>query len=526
MESSRRKLSETIFTSSYVRDLDLKIKSLLAFDMRYSWDGNVKRSSATNPFPVVIPSERRNVDSKIKILKSDRQSLINMSSSATSEKIHAFYTSLMDAMFLFVGADGGKYPKCFEACIDVCKATDMHKATNWYSWEGFRSFMRIVGKVEALTRRSNLVHCPAAPELMVVIALEQAVLHGKIGGRSKISDFIRDFECYSKAVSVICYFENGNRQDTLTLNQPWDLIPKVQHPPSRLIDQSKLSTSPSSFYDRASVSRNSASRDAIKAHEEPPLIQLEPSPADKVKPPAERQTTPHIIQNVGLHDTFKLVPLVTNPMTPYDAHRAEPNPLHQAAPYAVLQAGQPAMNQYMSPSEHQNTPVYTCQATSFRERGREGLMTMPMPRQESAIIRETHMQVSRAEMTERLQPLFDRLNHENWTGSIEDDFMRVLTEKSIKVVSAEAKGMLRLWASRIRNEVVLSWLEQAQEDVTVFQWIERYAESPSAMWCSGQSVRAIIHDLDQMIGAVSEPTLRDQLWAKVSALRGIIASNS
>ncbi|KAL6886909.1 hypothetical protein GGI43DRAFT_418044 [Trichoderma evansii] len=477
-----------------------------------------QRSSAIKPFPVVIPSKRRNIDSKIKILKNERQNLIDMPSLATPEKIHAFYETLMDAMFSFVGVDGSKYPKCFEVCIDVCKATEMYKATNWYRWEGLRDFMRTMEKVDALSRRSNLLHCPAAPGLMVVIALEQVVLHGKIGGRSKVSDFVRDFDCYNKAASAIYYFQKGNRQDTLTLDQPWDLIPRLQRPPTRLIDQSEFSTSSANSNDRVPVPRNGATRDAINVHEEPPLIQIES--------PAEHQATPHSIRQAGLHDGFQPAPLVTSPITPYNYHQVEYNTLHQAASHAGLQAGQPAMNQYISPSEHQNTLLFALQAADSKERGREGSMPMSMPRQKSAIIRETQMQVSRAEVMELLQPPFDRLNCEDWNGRVEADFMRILTENSVKVVTAEAKGMLRLWASRIRNEIVLSWLEQAQEDLTVFQWIERYSESPSLTWRSDQSVHTIFHDLDAMIAVVSEPTLRDQLWAKVSALRGIIANNS
>lgn len=486
--------------------------------MPYTWDGNFKRSSAVNPFPVVVPSERRNIDSKIKILKNDRQGLIDMPKPATRERVHAFYASLMDAMFLFVGVDSNKYPECFEVCIDVCKDTDMYKATSWYSWEGLRCFMRIMGKTDALTRRSNLLHCPAAPDLMVVIALEQVVLYGKMGPRSKISDFLRDFDCYDKAASVIYYFQKGNRQETLTLDQPWDLVPRLQHPPTRLIDQSGFSTSSADSNDRVQVPRNSVTRDATEVHDESPLIQLES--------PAERRATPHPIQQAGVHGTPHPGPLVTSPVVPYDVHQVESDTLHQAASHALLQAGQPAMNRYISPSEHQDTPAHAHQAAEFRKRGREGSMSMSTRRRKSATMRETQMQVSRAEMMERLQPLFDRLNHEDWTGKVEDDFMHVLTDKSIKVVTAEAKGMLRLWASRIRNEVVLSWLEQAQEDLTIFQWVERTTEYSSAMWCSNQSVHAIIYDLDEMIAAVSEPTLRDQLWAKVSALRHIVASNS
>ncbi|KAL9473895.1 hypothetical protein ACSS6W_008275 [Trichoderma asperelloides] len=431
--------------------------------MPYSWDGNFKRSSAVNPFPIVIPSERRNVDFKIKVLKKERQSLTDMPSIATSEKVHDFYTSLMDAMFSFVGVDGSEYPTCFEVCIDVCKATDMYKATNWYTWEGQRNFMRTMGKVDALTRRSNLLHCPAAPDLMVVIALEQVVLHGKIGGRSKISDFIRDFDCYNKATSAICYFQKGNRQDTLTLDQPWDLIPKLQHPPTRRIDQSEFSTSSADSKDRVLVPRKRATGDANKVYEGPPLIQIESPPEHEAEPPAQRQGIPHPMQQARLYDTLEY----------------------------------------------------------FREREREVSIRMSMHRQEPAIIRDTQMQVSRAEVMERLQPLFDRLSHEDWTGRIEDDFMGILTAKSIKVATAEAKGMLRLWASRIRNEVVLSWLEKAQEDLTVFQWIERHEKSTSMTWYSGH-IHTVFHDLDMTIAAVLEPTVRDQLRAQVGALRDII----
>ncbi|KAK6444389.1 hypothetical protein FP744_10000637 [Trichoderma asperellum] len=489
--------------------------------MPYSWDGNFKRSSAVNPFPIVIPSERRNVDFKIKVLKKERQSLTDMPSIATSEKVHDFYTSLMDAMFSFVGVDGSEYPTCFEVCIDVCKATDMYKATNWYTWEGQRNFMRTMGKVDALTRRSNLLHCPAAPDLMVVIALEQVVLHGKIGGRSKISDFIRDFDCYNKATSAICYFQKGNRQDTLTLDQPWDLIPKLQHPPTRRIDQSEFSTSSADSKDRVLVPRKRATGDANKVYEGPPLIQIESPPEHEAEPPAQRQGIPHPMQQARLYDTLESEALLTSPIAHYDTHQDISNTPHQTAPHAVIQAGQEAMNQYISPPVRQKTPFYARQTADFREREREVSIRMSMHRQEPAIIRDTQMQVSRAEVMERLQPLFDRLSHEDWTGRIEDDFMGILTAKSIKVATAEAKGMLRLWASRIRNEVVLSWLEKAQEDLTVFQWIERHEKSTSMTWYSGH-IHTVFHDLDMTIAAVLEPTVRDQLRAQVGALRDII----
>ncbi|PTB38419.1 hypothetical protein M441DRAFT_147368 [Trichoderma asperellum CBS 433.97] len=427
------------------------------------------RSSATNPLPVIAPSGTRDIQSKIIALKNERQNLIDTPLLATPEKIRAFHVSLIDAIFSLVGADSSKYQNCFRHCIKLCKATDTYKATSWGSWTGLNSFMKVMEKADRRTRYSNLLHCPAAPDLMVAIAIEKVVLHTQnMQGRNRISDFLRDFDCYNKATSAIYYHQKGNRENILTLDQPWDLTAPVHRPPTRLADKSELTTSSVTSKDRMVVSRGNATRNATGLVENPTSIKIESSPEYEAESSAEHQATAHAIQEAGLR--------------------------------AALQPG----------------PL----------RGCEGPVPISMPMQEPSTTGEYCVQVSRAETMERLQPLFDRLNHEDWTGRIEDDFMRILTAKSIKVITAEAKGMLRLWASRVRNEVVLSWLEQAQEDLTVFQWIERHTEPPSAMWRSDQSVRAIIHDLDEMIAAVSEPILRDQLWATVSALRGIVAGYS
>lgn len=492
-------------------------------------------SSAKYPYPVVIPPERRNIETEmITSLKKDCKSLISKGSLATHEKIHAFYTDLMDATFLFLGVDRSKYSMCFAACRDLCKTTNVYKANNWSNWDGLQGFMRTMEKVDRLTRHSNLLHCPAAPGLMVVIALEQIVLHGRISGRSKISDFLRDFDCYNKAVSAISYHQIGNRQPILTLSQPWDLTARVQCSPTRLIDQSETITSENGAL---MSSGSNATRDAAKLDEEPDTIKIESSPECQAGPASEPQPALQAIQQAGVHDALQNGPLFTSPFSSNGVHQVESNILHQAASHsmnqssspamrqaashAMLQAGQPAMNQYISPFEHQNTLTLARQAAELRERGRERPMPIYMPRQESSTMRETYVQVSRADVMEALQPLFGRLKYEDWTGRVQDDIMRVLTEKSVKVITGEAKGMLGLWAGRTNNGVVLSWLDQAQEDLTVFQWIERHDKPNSMMWYSDH-FHTIFHDLDVTIATVSEPTVRDQLRAQVSVLRDTI----
>jgi hypothetical protein len=86
-----------------------------------------------------------------------------------------------------------------------------------------------MGNVRQLTEKTNVIHCPAAPLLMVVIAIKEVILQSK-GGRAyqdSMAGFLRDFDCYNKAASAICYYHKGNRQSILALDQPWFLTASV-----------------------------------------------------------------------------------------------------------------------------------------------------------------------------------------------------------------------------------------------------------------------------------------------------------
>ncbi|KAK1236971.1 hypothetical protein MKX08_007919 [Trichoderma sp. CBMAI-0020] len=478
---------------------------------------NIQRSWANNPLPVVVPPETSNIDFKIVTVKIERRKLIENESSVTNEKIQAYCTNLMDATFEHLGVDRGKYPKCFGACRDFCKYTNVYKTNSWKSWDGLPDFMKLMKKVERLTRDSNLLHCAAARNLMVVIALEQIVLHGRISGRSKISDFMRDFDCYNKAVSAICYYESGNRQNVLTLDQPWDLTAKVQCSPSRMIDQSEVASSEN----RSPVSRNVITRDAIQVRKEPHLIKIESSPEYEAEPATEQQSAPRIIQQAGINATTQPAPLFPGLIRPHDVRQVDPNTLHQVASHAMPQAAQPAMNQYITPFDHQHTTAIARQAADLREGGREEPMSMSILGHESPAQMENYKQVRRAEVMECLQPLLSRLKYEYWTGNVQNDIMCILTEQNVKVITAEAKGMLGLWAGRVNNGTVLSWLEKAQEDLTVFQWIERNVKPGTMMWYADH-INTIFHDIDATIGTVMEPAVRDKLRAQVYALRDVI----
>lgn len=478
---------------------------------------NIQRSWANNPLPVVVPPERSNIDFKIVTVKIERRNLIENESSATNEKIQAYCTNLMDATFSHLGVDRSKYPRCFGVCRDFCKFTKVYKANSWNTWDGLPDFMKLMKKVDRLTRDSNLLHCPAARNLVVVIALEQVVLHGRITGRSKISDFMRDFDCYNKAVSAICYYESGNRQNVLALDQPWDLTAKVQCSPTRMIDQSEVSSSEN----KPPVLRNVATRDAIQVRKEPDLIKIESSPEYEAEPATEHQPAPRTIQRAGINATTQPGPLFPGLIRPHDVRQFDPNTLHQAVSHPMPQAAQPAVNQYIAPFDHQNTTVIARQAAEIRERGREEPMPTSMLGQESSAQIENYKQVTRADVMECLQPLLTRLKYEYWTGNVQDDIMRILTEQNVKVITAEAKGMLGLWAGRVNNGTVLSWLEKAQEDLTVFQWIERNEKPATMMWYADH-INTIFHDIDATIGTVVEPAVRDKLRAQVYALRDVI----
>lgn len=456
---------------------------------------SVRHCSADNPFPVVIPLERPNVASRIRDLHKQCQKLPNhVDSVARTDQLHFFYSSLMDAVCSLVGVDGSKYPNCVDACIAMCMSTNVYKATAWKNWDGLRSFDDMMKTVRQLTRETNMIHCPTAPHLMVVIAIKEVVLCAKERReRSHIADFLKVFDCYNKAASAICYFDKGNRQYVLALDQPWVLTASVQRPPTRLIDQSEFTTSRGVSGGTKLVPKDNDTED-VEMDEDPAPIKIESSPECEAEPASGHQTMPHAVQQAALH-------AVTEP--------------------GSLRARTPAMNQYTPPFEHQDPPFFARQSTELGERRCEGPTAISMPKQESTAAGGTHVQVTREEVMEHLQPLFNRLKYEDWAGGIRDDILRVLTKQTIKVVTPEAKGMLGLWAGKTQNGTVLTWLEQAKEDLTVFQWVETDDPSAAMLWYTGH-IHTIFHDINVTIGAVSEPTVREELRAQVGSLRDII----
>ncbi|PON21723.1 hypothetical protein TGAM01_v209461 [Trichoderma gamsii] len=399
-------------------------------------------------------------------------------------------------MCSLVGVDSRKYPQCVDVCIAMCKETNVFQATSWKEWDGLQSFIGIMKNVQRLTRKTNVIHCPAAPHLMVVIAMKEVMLYGREKRiyNDRIVAFLRHFDCYNKAASAICYFHKGNRQDILALDQPWVLNASVQRPPTRLIDQFEFTTFPGTSGGTRLVPKESDSTD-VEMKEDPAPIKIESSPECEAEPTSEHQATPHVVQD-GLHAAI------------------QPGSLG-------VGARPPPTNQYIPPFEHDNTLALAGQATASRERRHEGTMPLSMPEHEHSTQNGTHLQVTRAEVMEYLQPLLDRLKYEDWAGRVRDDIMCILTGRSVKVITPEAKGMLGLWAGKTENGTVLTWLEQAKEDLTVFQWIERNEAAAEMLWYTDR-IHTIFHDINVTIGGVSEPNVQEELRAQVGALRDII----
>ncbi|PNP41471.1 hypothetical protein TGAMA5MH_06571 [Trichoderma gamsii] len=324
---------------------------------------------------------------------------------------------------------------------------------------------------------------------MAAIAIKELVSDVKEGHQRQVITFFREFDCYSKAASAICYFEKGNRQKILALDQPWVLTASFQRPPTRLIDQSEFHT----CSDSGKLVPKDNDTEDVKMDEDPAPIKIESSPECETEPASEHQATFHAVQD-GLHAATQSGSLEVRPL---------------------------AANQYTPPFEHQNTSTVAGQATASRERRHEGTMPTSMPGCESSTQKGTYLQVTRAEVMEYLQPLFDRLKYEDWFGRLRDDIMCILTDKNVKVITPEAKGMLGLWAGKTENGTVLTWLEQAREDLTVFQWIGRNEAAAEMLWYTDR-IHTIFHDINVTIGGVLEPNVQEELRAQVGALRDII----
>ncbi|KAL7789808.1 hypothetical protein V8C37DRAFT_385796 [Trichoderma ceciliae] len=360
-----------------------------------------------------------------------------------------FCKSLMTGLFVFVGSDSTRYRSCFDICVKQCLSTGVFKATSWNSWNGFANLLAVMERVERLTRHTQMLHCPSAPILMVTIAMQQVILHDKMGQNDKVCRFLRDFDCHNKASTAIYYFEMNYYQDVLTLDQPWNSASSVQRVPIQSMEQSE----PTAFDEGPLISRNNAAREIITLDEEQGFVKVESPDGYRVAESREER-------------------------------RQEPIP----TPVPMLVPGP-------GPG--------------------------PVPTSMPALVRETHKQVFRAEVMMHLQPLLDRLKSESWSGVIQRDIMQALTDKNVKVLTMAAKHILSMWAAKSENTTLLSWLEQARDDVDTFQWTERYVESTPPAWLNCQSAHAVFHDLAVMIMGIPQSAIRGPLQAKMNTLRDI-----
>lgn len=351
-------------------------------------------------------------------------------------------------------------------------------AASWNTWEGFSYFLDKMEQVERLTRHTNKLHCPLATYLVVAIALQQVMLYGRIGENDKVSRFLSDFGCHNTAATAIYFYEMDYRQEILTLDQEWDMTPfAIQRPPNQIINQLDAGT----LYQTLPTSRNQAPNEVIILDDEQDTVKRE-------SPVAHRSP--------GHRHEFRVEEAARPVPAPVPAPMPTSIPLPMPVPVQV-----PA--QITMPISVPN-PAPTSVLTS-----------------RPTMVRETLKEVFRGDIMMQLQPLLDRLKSENWNGIIQEDIKRVLTEKNVRVLPSLAKNMLHMWATRSQNEMLLSWLEQARDDVDVFQWTERFTEPAAPAWTNPQSAHSVFHDLDAIVARVPQLDLRGLLQAKMSTLRDI-----
>ncbi|KAL7932052.1 hypothetical protein V8C35DRAFT_101888 [Trichoderma chlorosporum] len=419
------------------------------------------RSSVRDPLPVITGLERP-PQSTLDGIRNSFHGLLSSGQDSTpaDEAKYGFSHKLIASIFRFLGTDSQRFPECFAMSVSLCKKAKILQTTSWNQWRDFKEFIVIMEKVERLTRQTGMLHCPNGPILVIAIALKKVVLHEKIAGQNdKLSRFLRDFDCYNKALTAIYFYDMNYRQRVITVDQQWNMAPfAIQRPPNRTRDQ----------FNAGPLDQNTFTR--IQAPNQVIILDDEPTPA-KREPPKTYQALE--IREKRPEDA---VPLPATALMPTTMLTSAPAPA--PLPASIL---------------------------------------APTP----AIVRETAKQVFRGDIMRQLQPLLDRLKSENWNGIIQRDIMQVLTDKNVRVLPSLAKNMLNIWATRSQNATLLSWLEQARDDVDVFQWTERYIE-PTAHGRTGlPSAHAVFHELGALIAGISLSTVRDPIQAKMNTLKDI-----
>lgn len=432
------------------------------------------RSSVADPLPVVTPLECPQPEATIDSLR--RCFLEACLVPTTHKTIHDFSHTLIAGIFRFVGSDIQEHRACLNACVNACKTTGVFRADSWNSWGGFAALLTRMEKVERLTRHTGMLHCISAQTLVVAIAVQQVILHDKIRENDKITRFFKDFDCYKKAATAIYYYEMNYRQEILTLDQVWNITPfAIQVPPNQTIDQLKAKT----VSQKIPTPRLQGSSEVITLDDEQIPVKRESSVASQAL----------VIREQRREEAMPVPAQVQVPMQ---------MPMAMAMPMTMTVPAQMTVP----------TPMPVPTPTSI-------------PTLMPSMVRETLKEVCRGDMMTKLQPLLDRLKSENWNGIIQRDIMGVLTEKNVRVLPSLAKNTLYLWADRSQNAELKSWLAQAQDDVDVFQWTERYVEPVPSAWTNPQSAHVLFHDLDAMIMGIPQLTIRGPIQAKMNMLRGI-----
>ncbi|KAK0760863.1 hypothetical protein N5P37_005802 [Trichoderma harzianum] len=399
----------------------------------------------------------------------------------TDQSINKFYKALISGIFRFLGSDDERHQECLNACIDMCNSTKVFEAESWTSWRGFAKFLEMMEKTERLTRHTELLHCPAAPYLVVAVAMQQVILHGIPAENNKVPRFFRDFDSYNKAATAIYFYQVHCRREYLTLDQPWDLTPFAL----QCVPNTKIHPLDGVVLQRMRTPRDQTSDEVIEVKDEQTPIKQESSAAHQASEFREERREaampmpmPAETQTITQMPVPMSIPAPAPAQVPVPAQITMPAPMPNLAPTSVL------------------TPRPT-------------------------MVRETLMEVFRGDVMTKLQPLLDRLKSENWNGIIQKDIMEVLTDKTVRVLPSLAKQTVRLWATRSQNAMLLSWLEQARDDVDVFQWTERFVEPAPSAWTIPQSAHSVFHDLDATITRVPQLEIRGLLQANMNTLRDI-----
>ncbi|KAH0490348.1 hypothetical protein TgHK011_001824 [Trichoderma gracile] len=502
--------------------------------------------------PVVKPRQRKIGTYVIPILRRRLHAL--RSNDITPQIEVDFYDSLIRGIFRFVGADQDLYPDCFEACKKLCWDKEVLHANDWLNWSGYFEMAWSMHRAVILTERTNLLHCPPAPMLVVAIAMRQVILHGKLTPNDQIIEFLRRFDCNRKAVTAIHCFREHSDEVVLTLNQPWNTSLDVHQQPqpnSEIEQAAQANSTPPSSTVAVDLGRGNSTASPRADHSRQSGVRS-PEEATRAALPITlplRVTTPQPFVTPAPRPFKARSAFIMSPDSPAVSSsvraRLSPSLFVTPLPFrlaATPAAATPAARRVRSPPPPP-TPLPVPIFSSPLAPTPVSVQPRPTP------VGETTKRVTRAEVMVQVQPLVDRLKREGWNGNIQVDIMQVLNDKNVRVLPYFAKQTLHIWAEASRKHTVVGWLEQARDDVDVFEWVERDAEpelepepvpqpepeaeqeaedevegegEPGATLKTSSSAPSsldVFHDLEAGIASISDTTTREQLLANLQSLK-------